>query len=69
MHSGSKHGIHLDSPATPLHGWPHSSILLQDFCMRVKQSPFRQTSRKAGSILGEGYLSSSSQNRQDAAFY
>ena len=69
MHSGSKHGIHFYSPATPLQGWPHGSILLQDFCMRLKQSPFLQTSRKAGSMLGDGYLSSSPQNLQEAAFY
>ena len=37
--------------------------------MSVKQSGFRQTSLKAGSILGEGYFSSSPQNLQDLAAY
>ena len=26
MHSVLRHGRQLDSPATPLHSWPHSSV-------------------------------------------
>jgi len=66
--SSSKQGRHLDSLAHPVHGCPHACIFSHEACIAVKQSFFLQTSLNAGFILGDGYLSSSPQKRQEEAF-